>query len=109
MKFEDLKFKQREAPDIFAVIGMGMGTERAVYEFKNGYALSVLKGSYLCTSDTYEVGVLKDGNLCNKYNDKELFNKLCSIANEDESGQLVFKFVTKNEIEMMAKVLEVIK
>lgn len=110
MKFEDLKFEKRTDEDIFSAIGMSHGSARAKYDFNNGYSLSVLKGSYLCGKDTYEVGVLKDERLCSiSKNSKPLFEKLCTIAKDDDSGQFVFGFVTKSGIEEMAKILEEIK
>lgn len=110
MKFEDLKFEKRTGMDVFSVIGMGCGSERARYDFNNGYSLSVVNGSYLCDEDTYEVGILKDERLCNIHKDsRPLYEKLRAIAKDDDSGCFVFGFVTKREIEEMAKILEEIK
>lgn len=67
--FKDLKF---EMHPIFSYAKMqdtklvSFGVKRAIMEFENGYGVSVVldKLSYSNGIDTYEVGILKDGNLC---------------------------------------------
>ena len=48
----------------FAPHPAGMGGERAVVTFGNGYTASVVRGGPFYTSDgTYEIAVMRDGGL----------------------------------------------
>ena len=53
--FEDLEFKPHPS-----------GGEMAYIEFSNGYGVSVIFGSKFYSNgiDTYELAVMKDGDLC---------------------------------------------
>lgn len=110
MKFSDLEFKERtwELPELAcALSGMNVGTEYAYVTFNNNYMLSVVKGSYLCGKNTYEIGILFKGKLCDIVNEPKLHNRLMQIGlKHDKSGQLVYGFVTKTAIEKVAKILE---
>ena len=55
-EFKDLEFKPHPT---------GIGGERAVIKFNNGYGASVLFGSHWYSNgiDTYEVAVLDDGDI----------------------------------------------
>lgn len=82
--FEDLEFKKQHYPFL--------GTkEQAILNFDNGYGVSVLFGEsfYSDGYNTYEMAILKDGNIC--YD---------SGITEDVLG-----YITKNEItEYMIKI-----
>lgn len=56
--FKDLQFNPHPA------ITMGFHTQ-ARLDFENGYGISVVTGSAAyCGVGTYEVAIMKDGNLC---------------------------------------------
>lgn len=56
--FKDLEFKQH------INIGCGFDTQ-ANLTLNNNYGISVVTGSAAyCSSDTYEVAIIKDGSIC---------------------------------------------
>jgi len=62
LKFKDLKFE----PHPIAMEGeLGAGSKHAIMNFKNGYGVSVIIGNLFYSNgvDTYELAVLKDGEI----------------------------------------------
>lgn len=83
MTFSDLKFNPHPVQPYF--------NNQARYDFPNGYGISVVNGECAyCDEDTYEVGILKDGNLC--YN---------TTLTSD-----VLSYQTPDDIDSILKVLE---
>ena len=60
LKFKDLEFKAHLFDEIDPT------AIQAIINFDNGYGVSVVRGKYFfyCNDNTYEVAILKDGNLC---------------------------------------------
>jgi hypothetical protein len=56
MKFDDLQFHPHK---------LGQG-RHVTYKFPNGWGVSIVTGCdwFYCSSNTYEVAILKDGHLC---------------------------------------------
>ena len=55
--FKDLQFEPHPIMTADAI--------QAIMEFDNGYGISVIRGQYFyCNENTYEVAILKDGDLC---------------------------------------------
>lgn len=111
MKFEDLEFKPRFSSwdFLFDLLGMGCGSERALGEFENGYAISVIKDTYITTTQTYEIAILKKGEVLRVGDNKELHNTIKNLKLEhDESDCMVYGFVTKKQINKVMNLLEVI-
>lgn len=108
--FNDLHFKERTwgLPELAcALSGMNVGTEYAEINYENGYALYVVKGSYLCGKNTYEIGILYKGVLCDVDNREKLHNYLLKLRlKHDGSRTLVYGHVTKKQIEKVAAILE---
>ena len=108
--FNDLHFKERTwgLPELAcALSGMNVGTEYAEVNYENGYALYVVKGSYLCGKNTYEIGILYKGVLCDVDNREKLHSYLLKLRlKHDGSRTLVYGHVTKKQIEKVAAILE---
>ena len=87
------------------VSGMGMGTERALEEYSNGFSVSVIKGSYLCTKNTFEVGILFKDKLAKIEDLPELHKFLTENLKlqPDGSEQLVYKHVSKTKVDKVRK------
>lgn len=112
-KFSDLKFKEKiwgMNELACALAGMTCGTAQATHAFENGYVLSVLTDTYLCTKNTYEIGIVKDDLVCTINNEKALHERLISLGlKSDNSGCLVYGKVTKKQIEKVMQILEFYK
>lgn len=56
MKFKDLVFEKHP---------VALLNSQAFHQFPNGYGVSVIDGDYdFCDNGTYEVAIMKDGELC---------------------------------------------
>ena len=111
MKFNELNFEPIKIDVMWLALhasGMGKGTQRAKTKKGNNYTLVVTKGSYLCTEDTYEVGILdNDEELMNIEAYPELNQKIIALGVEnDGSGQFVYKEVSRENVEKIADILE---
>lgn len=87
LSFHDLDFQDHP----ISKSGYIKGAKQAVMHFKNGYGISVLLGNWFYSNgiDTYEVAVLKDGNIC----------RVTPITDD------VLGFKTQNEVsEIMKKI-----
>ena len=64
--FDDLQFMKHRFADKKVFQNEYKDAKQATIDFDNGYGISVLLGKpfYSNGIDTYEVAVLKDGNLC---------------------------------------------
>lgn len=57
--FKDLQFKPH------SIMTADPTAIQAIMEFDNGYGVSVIRGQlFYCNENTYEVAILKDGDLC---------------------------------------------
>lgn len=109
MTIKDLVFEPVLEPRAwyFDLIGQSLGNVRALCKFKNGYALSVVKGSYLTTYDTYEIGILKQGKLLDIHNGKEENKAIKKLGlKKVPEDELVYGFVTEKQINDVMKLLE---
>lgn len=64
--FKDLQFYEHESVAAYRAIGVKKHALHAVMNFENGYGVSVVCGEdyYSNGVDTYEVAILKDGDIC---------------------------------------------
>lgn len=113
IKFSDLHFKEKVwgLPELAcALTGMTVGTTQAQITFENGYTISVLTDTYLCTKNTYEVGIVYNGLLCMIEDEKPLHERLLRLGLKDDgSGALVYGKVTKGKVEKAIQILEFYK
>lgn len=65
-----------------------MEAKQAVMQFKNGYGISVIKGTVFYPNgiDTYEVAVLKDGAICY---DTSITDDVIGYVNADEVSNIM--------------------
>ena len=92
--FKDLEFEPHPMPSGYIPLpftrNMFSGAKQAVIKFENGYGVSVLFGEIFYSDgvDTYEVGILKDGNLCY---DTYITDDVLGYQDEDEVTEIMRK------------------
>ena len=86
--FKDLKFKRH--PTLLDATLQGVKEMFAEMEFENGYGVSVIFGERFYSNgiDTYEVGILKDGNLCY---DTYITDDVLGYQDEEEVTEIMRK------------------
>lgn len=81
--FKDLEFKPHNNCK---------GGIQAIMEFPNGYGISVIQGKYFyCNDNTYEVAVLKNGNLCY---DTDITDDVLGYQTEEDITRIMKKLQT---------------
>ena len=89
--FKDLQFKPHSLFTVDAI--------QAIMEFDNGYGVSVIRGQYFyCNENTYEVAILKDGDLCYDITDDVL-----GYQTEDQVTKIMKKLQTYEKGSLMKK------
>lgn len=86
--FKDLKFEQHS----IAKSGLKQyaSCKQAIEKFNNGYEVSVLFGNAFYSNgiDTYELAILKDGNLCYS---TDITNDVVGYIKEEEVSDIMIK------------------
>lgn len=95
MEFKDLEFKKKISQGMFDY--RAYSCLQAIAEFENGYSLSILKADETgpnkycqANENSYEIAILKNGNLYYSYSDKD---RVGDNIDEDELDQDSFEGV----------------
>lgn len=86
LKFRDLEFKSQPFNEIDPT------AIQAIINFDNGYGVSVVRGKYFyCNDNTYEVAILKDGDLCF---DTPIASSVLAYRTKDQITKIMKKLQT---------------